>query len=140
MEGTNPNTAQKLRKTKNAKRAYAILASLVFLALVVVVFKVVLSNNSSSTPKVAVVRITDNGFQPATLTVKKGTKIVWDSSSENLHQITANPFPKGTDLPGLKSQILNNAQQYTYVADTTGSFGYHDQLHPTVNGTLVVKK
>jgi plastocyanin len=89
---------------------------------------------------VAVVRITDKGFEPATLTVRKGTKITWSNSGESLHQVAANPFPKGTDLSSLRSEILNNDQDYTYTANTAGSFGYHDQLNPTINGTLIVKK
>lgn len=90
--------------------------------------------------QVAIVHITPQGFVPATLAVKAGTKIVWTNDDQTLHQIAANPFPKGTDLPSLKSQILNNSQNYSYVASASGSFGYHDQLHPTLNGTLVVKK
>jgi plastocyanin len=91
------------------------------------------------TNNVAVVRITNNGFQPATLVVRPGTKVVWSNGDQSLHQVTANPFPKGTDLPSLKSEILTNAQEYAYTAHATGSFGYHDQLNPTINGTLIVK-
>lgn len=109
-------------------------------AVVVVTVLVSHISGKQTSSQVATVRITPNGFVPATLAVKAGTKVVWTNDDQTLHQITANPFPKGTDLPSLKSQILNNAQDYTYVASASGSFGYHDQLHPTINGTLVVKK
>ncbi len=90
--------------------------------------------------KVALVRITSTGFQPATLKVKPGTRVVWTNSDNTLHQVASNPFPKDNGLPGLKSEILNNTQSYSYIANTTGTFGYHDQLTPTTNGTLVVSK
>jgi plastocyanin len=90
--------------------------------------------------RVAIVRITKNGFIPATLSVSKGTKVVWTNSDTNLHQVASNPYPKDNILPSLKSEILNNAQTYEYTANTPGTFGYHDQLTPTTNGTLVVQK
>ena len=90
--------------------------------------------------RVAVVRITKTGFIPATLSVPKGTNVIWTNSDNGLHQVAANPYPKGTTLPSLKSEILNNNQTYEYTANTAGTFGYHDQLSPTTNGTLVVSK
>jgi plastocyanin len=90
--------------------------------------------------RVAVVRITKAGFVPSTLSVKRGTKVTWTNTDGNLHQVASNPFPKDTGLVSLKSEILNNDQTYTYTATTTGTFGYHDQLAPTINGTIVVQK
>lgn len=87
----------------------------------------------------AQVTITANGFEPATLVVKKGTKIIWTNSDQAMHQIYANPHPTGESLPGLKSEILNSTQTYEYTADTVGTYGYHDQLNPTTNGTLDVQ-
>ena len=102
-------------------------------------------NNSPSTktavaPKTAVIRVTSTGFEPATLSVQKGTKVTWLNADAGPHQVVADPYPKGTDLPGLKSEILNQAQSYTYTAASIGSFGYHDQMNPTINGTLLVKQ
>jgi len=88
----------------------------------------------------AQVTITKDGFIPASLIVKKGTKIVWTNSDEATHQLQANPHPTGDSLPGLKSEILTPAQTYEYTADTTGTFGYHDHLNPTTNGTIEVQE
>jgi plastocyanin len=118
-----------------------------FALLVVAVFGVtVITNhtNHTTSPKnevaVATVRITDHGFEPATLAVKVGTKVTWTSADHSLHQVVTNPFPVGGKPSNLKSAILNSDQTYTYVASTAGSFNYHDQMNPTVNGTLVVQK
>lgn len=96
--------------------------------------------SQSSAPVVAVIRITKSGFEPATLSVKQGTKIIWTNADDNLHQIASNPYPDGPAPSGLKSEILNNAQTYEYTASNVGSFGYHDRLKPTINGTVVVQK
>jgi plastocyanin len=87
----------------------------------------------------AEVRISGKGFEPAELTVKRGTKVVWVNNGSTLRQIASNPYPSGSGSGPLKSEILNKGQAYTYTANKTGTFGYHDQLHPTINGTLVVK-
>lgn len=137
MEG-HPNTPVE-RSIKTKQRLYAALAVFVLVVVAVVIFKLTTSN-SSHVVRIATVHITSSGFQPATLTVKQGTNVTWTNDDTALHQITANPFPKGTDLSNLKSQILNNNQTYTYVATTKGTFGYHDQLKPTTNGTLIVQK
>src|SRR6185437_12050418 len=89
---------------------------------------------------IAVVNITNKGFEPATVVVHQGTTITWSNSDVSLHQVASNPFPKDDSLPSLKSEILNNNQTYQFTADKTGSFSYHDELRPTLNGTIVVEK
>lgn len=130
-------------KTKNTQRLYALLSLAAFVILIVAVSLAInhyKNNQASKAPRVAEVRITQAGFEPSTLTVKRGTKVVWTNTDDALHQVAANPYPTGKDLPSLKSEILNNAQTYSYIADKTGSFGYHDQIKPTINGTLVIEK
>ena len=90
--------------------------------------------------RTAVVSITKDGFLPATINVQKGTKITWTNNDDKPHQLQANPHPTGESLPGLKSEIINNKQTYEYTADTAGTFGYHDQLNPTTNGTIQVQE
>ncbi len=132
---------KKLRGAKKTQRFYALAALGAFLVLIVVVSLLTIShkNHTKATP-VAEVSITNKGFEPSTLVVKKGTEIVWTNSDSALHQVVANPYPTGKDLPRLKSEILNNNQTYSYLTSQTGSFGYHDQIKPTINGTIVVKK
>lgn len=138
---------KRVEKIKNissvSKRAGIVLGGLAVLAIAIIGVTALVGPWSEHINKhngVAEVRITKDGFVPATLSVAPGTKVVWTNEDQALRQVVANPFPKGTDLPGLKSEILNNTQTYSYVAEKTGSFGYHDQLHPTVNGILVVEK
>ncbi len=94
---------------------------------------------SSPAPRVNKVLITPQGFTPAEITVKPGTKVIWTNDDTAIHQIYANPHPTGKSLPSLKSAILNNKQTYEYTFTKTGTYGYHDQLNPTTNGTINVK-
>ena len=136
------NEPQKTRALRNRPRSQIISFGFgsLFVAIALVTVLALHSNQAHQQTKIAIVRITKAGFEPATLSVKQGTKIVWDNSDSSLHQVASNPYPKDTGLPGLKSAILNNAQSYSYTANAVGTFGYHDQLTPTINGTLVVQK
>lgn len=140
MEEQTTGDAKKLKRIKSTKRFHAFLAFLVFVGLVSVVSVLITTHRQQAKVQVAEVRITKSGFKPSTLVVQEGTKIIWTNSDNARHQVVANPYPSGDDLPGLRSEILNNTQTYTYLTDKAGSFGYHDQLKPTVNGTIVIQK
>ncbi|HEX7259907.1 MAG TPA: hypothetical protein VF272_03175 [Candidatus Saccharimonadia bacterium] len=88
--------------------------------------------------KLAIVTITPTGFIPSTLSIATGTKVVWKNADANPHQLQSNPHPTGDSLPGLKSEILLNAQTYSYAFTKSGSFTYHDYLNPTTNGVIEV--
>jgi plastocyanin len=131
----------KIEGSKNRRLFMAASGLIIFVVAVVLVTVITHNNNDKNNiVKTAVVRITKDGFQPATLSVHKGTKVVWVSDDAGLHQVASNPFPKDNGLPGLNSEILNENQNYTYTADMAGTFGYHDQINPTINGTLTVKQ
>jgi len=134
------NDAKKPKPTKKTRRFYAFLAFTAFVVLIAAVSVIINHKNQQARPRVAEVRITASGFEPSTLVVEQGTKITWVNTDSRPHQVMANPYPKGSDLPNLKSEILNNAQTYSYFADRAGSFNYHDQINPTVNGTIVIQK
>src|ERR1700761_5976168 len=115
---------EQINKTKSGslkhnRKLTAIAGLVVFVVAVAVVTVLTLhgNNNNDNTIKTAVIKITSTGFQPATVSVQKGTKVVWESNDAGLHEVVANPYPKGTDLPNLKSQILNQNQTYTYTAN-----------------------
>jgi plastocyanin len=77
------------------------------------------------------VKIEGMQFTPATLTVKKGDKVVWRNADLVPHTATATgSFDSKTVAPG---------KSWTYVAGKAGSFGYVCSLHPTMKGTLVVE-
>lgn len=83
--------------------------------------------------------ITAQGFKPATLLVKKGAKVTWINKDTKPHRVAANPYPSHTDLPSLDSETpVNPEGGYSYTFDKVGTFGYHDEINPTTNGTIVV--
>lgn len=90
--------------------------------------------------KIATVQITDQGFNPATITINKGTVISWEGKqAASPVVIASNPYPKNDSLPTLKSTQLGQGANYRYKFDQIGTFSYHDDLNPNINGFIIVK-
>ncbi len=85
--------------------------------------------------------ITDTGFNPATITVKKGTTVTWVNQASNVHQIASDPYPTHDTLPELfADEPLEPNQTFTMTFEDTGNFTYHDNLQPLeFKGTVIVE-
>jgi plastocyanin len=102
------------------------------------VFKPAPEPEPKTNDKVSIITITDEGFEPATLLVKKGTAVTWVSKDdETNHQVASNPYPK-LDGP-LKSESLSDGGHYTYTFNQPGKYEYHDHLNPVNNATVIVE-
>ena len=77
------------------------------------------------------VTITATAFKPARVTINTGDAVRWTNSDTKNHQVVANngAFASPTIAPG---------KAYTHVFGTAGTFRYHDALHPTLTGRVIV--
>lgn len=133
-------------KKSNRKLIVIILILIVAAAIAAVAIVNNRSNGSTKsapttqpTPDTATVRITNSGFEPAALNVKANTVVIWvNARTDKAAIVAANPYPAGEDTQ-LKSSQLGQGASYRYQFKESGSFGYHDELNPTMNGTIVVK-
>ena len=80
----------------------------------------------------AVVNITDNGFEPATVTVLAGTKVIWTNEGKLSHDVTP-------DAGGPSSGTIKPGVTATHMFPQQGTFHYHDRLHPQLKGVVVVQ-
>lgn len=88
----------------------------------------------------ATIEITKDGFIPATLSVPKGSRVTWINKDSKPHRVASNPHPDHNGLKGFDAlDIIGPDGRYSFIFDAVGSFGYHDHLNPTVNGTIIVK-
>ncbi len=87
------------------------------------------------------VTITANGFNPATISVKKGQTVIWTSRDTSPHQPASDPYPAEDALPGFVDEAaLTKGETYGFKFDQTGTFTYHDHLNPLqLKGTVIVK-
>jgi len=70
-------------------------------------------------------------FNPADLTVKKGTKITWTNEDSAAHNVTA-----GDDT--FKSKTLNQGDTFTWTADKAGQWDYVCTFHSNMKGHITV--
>lgn len=82
----------------------------------------------------------DTGFTPSTATIKAGDTVSWRSKDEDHpRQVAANPYPSRSSLPDLFSPELTMDRAYSFRFTASGTYRYHDFLHPEVNGVIIVE-
>ncbi len=73
-------------------------------------------------------------FQPASLTVKKGTVVTWTNQDSAPHTVTSDSASAG----GPNSPQLTQNQTYSFTFNTVGAFAYHCSIHPNMHGMVTV--
>lgn len=76
------------------------------------------------------VTIQNFAFNPATLTVKQGTKVTWTNQDSAPHKIKSGTFNSGD---------LNQGDKFEFTFSETGSFDYSCSIHPSMTGKIVVE-
>lgn len=84
--------------------------------------------------------VTVNGFEPQTITVLKGTKVVWENKSGNTISINSADHPTHTVYPPLNLGRVNNTDSASLIFDTPGTYGYHNHLDASQTGLIIVQE
>jgi plastocyanin len=87
-----------------------------------------------------VVKITDNGFEPSTLTISRGDTVEFENKSSDDAWPASNVHPTHRLYPGFdaKKPLLPGAS-YSFMFTKPGRWGYHNHLAPDIQGTILVK-
>lgn len=85
---------------------------------------------TSAATKPRAVTISGSAYHPASISVKKGTKVVWTNKDDMPHTVT------GTGA--FHSPTLGPGKSYSFTFTKTGTFSYHCKIHPFMHGTVVV--
>jgi plastocyanin len=78
------------------------------------------------------VQIKRTGFVPATVTINQNDSVTWKNVDTINHQVVANGGQ-------FASPILGEGKSYTFTFRNSGTFRYHDGLHPSLKGTVTVR-
>jgi plastocyanin len=78
------------------------------------------------------VLIKRTGFTPRTVTINENDSVTWRNTDTIGHQVVA-------DGGSFASAILGAGKTYTHTFRSGGTFRYHDALHPSLRGTIVVR-
>lgn len=120
---------------------FGILVLVVAAIVSVVLYMVNPGGIFDSTPDIAYVSITDEGFVPETLKVAPGQQVQWINEDTTSHQVASDPYPDHSDLPSLFAErpITQNGR-YFYTFEDGGEYTYTDQLNPAkYHGTVIVE-
>lgn len=117
------------------------LFSVLLLSLLFVIFSLNCSEENSSTNTNTdpnAITIQGNAFQPAALTVKKGTTVTWTNKDSYAHTVTSgiSPNPNGT----FNSNNVSANQTFSFKFDNTGSFDYFCMIHPFMKAKITVEE
>ncbi len=88
----------------------------------------------------SVVSYTNAGFSPAVLRVKAGTTVTFRNDSGEDLWVASNPHPTHTGLSGFDaSDAIGQSATYAFTFTRLGTWGYHNHLHSSVGGTIIVE-
>jgi len=76
------------------------------------------------------VEISNFQFSPQTITIPKGTTIIWTNKDSAPHNIVS------TDI---KSETFRTGETYAYTFPSTGTYEYRCGIHPSMIGTVIVQ-
>ena len=89
------------------------------------------------------VDIGSKGFIPATISITVGQSVTWKNTDVNMkaHWVASDPYPIDNALPGLNSHgSIKPDDSYSYIFSKAGTYTYHDNLDPSLTGTVIVKE
>jgi plastocyanin len=104
----------------------------VVLATVAVLALAVTGASQSASQATKAVAIKSTGFSPASVTIATGDAVKWTNRDTKNHQVVAN---NGS----FASAVIKPGKSYTHTFNTAGTFRYHDALHPSLTGRVIVK-
>jgi plastocyanin len=79
-----------------------------------------------------VVTLKSKRFHPASITIKKGTKVTWKWADPA-------PVPHNVTSKRFKSSTTKSSGTYSVTFRKRGTFTYNCTIHPGMNGKVVVK-
>jgi plastocyanin len=103
-----------------------------FLGLTAVVAFVFVTSAASAPTATVAVNIKRSAFSPASVTINANDVVTWKNTDTIDHQVVANGG-------SFASPILGAGKTYSHTFKSGGTFRYHDGLHPSIKGTVVVK-
>lgn len=76
------------------------------------------------------ISIENFSFNPAILTIKAGTTVIWTNNDTATHTIKSSSF---------NSQDIAKGQTFEFKFDTIGTYDYSCGVHPAMTGKIIVQ-
>lgn len=89
----------------------------------------VTETETTPAPAEASVEIIGFTFNPAELTISRGTTVTWTQRDSATHTVTG---------PGFESGGLSQGQTFNHTFNEAGTFDYICSIHPSMRGRIIV--
>lgn len=89
---------------------------------------------ATSVPRTAPnnIAIVGFAFNPKTLTIKVGTKVIWTNDDPSIHTVTA-------DNGAFGSSSLPPGGTFSFTFTKAGTYTYHCKIHSSMKATIIVQ-
>ncbi|KKS83628.1 MAG: hypothetical protein UV59_C0035G0010 [Candidatus Gottesmanbacteria bacterium GW2011_GWA1_43_11] len=94
--------------------------------------------SKGQTPTTYTVNYDGNNFAPKNLNINVGDTVIWYNASEDYLELASDPHPQHTDYPPLNLGIISPKESKQYTFSQSGTYGYHNHLKASANGTITV--
>lgn len=85
------------------------------------------------------VTVTSSGYDPQSLTIKAGTKVIWTNKSGVAVTVDSALHPTHLVYPPLNLGQFEDGSSKELVFDKAGTYRYHNHLNPTQFGSIIVE-
>lgn len=97
------------------------------------------ASEAAPTPSERVaITFTNDGFEPKSVTVKKGTVITVTNNSSSDVEFSSDDHPTHRKNTEMNLKSLSPGESESYTATVTGTWGFHDHLDDDKTGTVTV--
>jgi len=93
----------------------------------------------TATQAMQTVSVTNDGFAPQKLIIKKGSTVTWINNTQGPVNISSDPYPLNNAYPPLNLGNFNNGESLSLTFNKTGTYSYHNHIIPPQKGTIVVQ-
>lgn len=90
------------------------------------------SNPTTVSSNQAAVSISGFAFSPQTLTIAKGTTVIWTNNDSPTHTVTS-------DTGVWDSSNLSTGKSFSFTFNQVGTFAYHCNIHSSMTAKIVVQ-
>ncbi len=85
------------------------------------------------------VAVTNIGFEPQTVTIKAGQRVIWTNKSGASVTVNSDSHPTHLLWPFLNLGQFADGSSVSVVFEKAGKYTYHNHLNPSQTGTVIVE-
>jgi plastocyanin len=85
------------------------------------------------------ITLTSSGFQPQTLTIKSGARVIWINRSGVVGSVNSDNYPTNLLYPFLNFGQFANGSSFSTVFNKTGTYTYYNFPNPSQKGKIIVE-